>query len=138
MTTLLQLKVEYDTTARHPLRLTFAGALEAHLLAPEIGRAGVSVIVAPGLGRPFPGTWEMRRMCALPFSTIVADIHIPQSPWPASDLGYIPSSAQERFNVGIGIVSEYDARNARFDMAMVRDFRFTGLTVFHHEYNRLD
>lgn len=63
MATLLQLKADYDATADHPLRLTFAGALEAHLLAPQIGKAGVSVIVAPG--RPFPGTWEMRRRCAV-------------------------------------------------------------------------
>ncbi len=40
--------------------MTFAGAAEAHLLAAEIGYAGIGVIVVPS--RPFPATWELRRM----------------------------------------------------------------------------
>ncbi|KAJ7143728.1 hypothetical protein C8R44DRAFT_827345 [Mycena epipterygia] len=99
------LRVRAYTMARHPLRLTFAGALEAHLLATEIGRAGFSVIVAPG--RPFPGTWEMRRN--LPGPPLTSEISF-------------TVLLKNGVNVGIGIVNEYDARNARFDMAMVRDF----------------
>jgi hypothetical protein len=60
MATLLNLKAEYEDTTARSLRLTFAGAAEAHLLADEIGKAGVSVILAPS--RPFPSTWDQRRM----------------------------------------------------------------------------
>ncbi|KAJ7649249.1 hypothetical protein B0H17DRAFT_1163743 [Mycena rosella] len=102
MATLLLLKDEYDATASHPLRLTFAGALEAHLLASQIGKAGVSVIVAPG--RPFPGTWEMRR--SLPGPPLTTETSF-------------TALLKHGVNVGIGIINEYDARNARFDMAMV-------------------
>ncbi|KAJ7474692.1 hypothetical protein FB451DRAFT_274443 [Mycena latifolia] len=101
MATLLQLKAEYDATASTPLRLTFAGALEAHLLAPQIGKAGVSVIVAPG--RPFPGTWDMRRSLPGP---------------PLTPETSFMTLLKHGVNVGIGIINEYDARSARFDMAM--------------------
>jgi hypothetical protein len=60
MASLLHLKAEYDHKSNRPLRLTFAGATEAHLLAKEIGDAGVSVILTPS--RPFPHTWDQRRM----------------------------------------------------------------------------
>ncbi|KAJ6551858.1 composite domain of metallo-dependent hydrolase [Mycena capillaripes] len=102
MATLLKLKAEYDAGAALPLRLTFTGALEAHLLAPEIGKANVSVIVAPG--RPFPGTWEMRRSLPGPPLTSETSFTV---------------LLKNNVNVGIGIINEYDARNARFDMSMV-------------------
>ncbi|KAJ6555140.1 hypothetical protein DFH09DRAFT_1038104 [Mycena vulgaris] len=102
MATLLHLKAEHDATASRPLRLTFAGALEAHLLASQIGKAGVSVIVAPG--RPFPRTWEMRRSLPGP---------------PLTEETSFTALLKHGVNVGIGIINEYDARNARFDMAMV-------------------
>ena len=60
MASLLHLKAEYDHKSSRSLRLTFAGATEAHLLAKEIGDAGVSVILTPS--RPFPFTWDQRRM----------------------------------------------------------------------------
>jgi len=55
MASLLHLKAEYDRKSSRSLRLTFAGAAEAHLLAQEIGEAGVSVVLTPS--RPFPDTW---------------------------------------------------------------------------------
>lgn len=60
MATLLQLKDEYEAHSGVELRLTFSGATEAHLLAQEIAGAGVSVIVTQS--KPFPETWEQRRM----------------------------------------------------------------------------
>ena len=60
MATLLRLKDEYETHSGGKLRLTFSGATEAHLLAHEIAKAGVSVIVTQS--KPFPETWEQRRM----------------------------------------------------------------------------
>ncbi len=60
MASLIQLKSEIERTTGILLRMTFAGAAEAHLLAAEIGYAGIGVIVVPS--RPFPATWELRRM----------------------------------------------------------------------------
>lgn len=60
MATLLILKNEYETGSGQRLRLTFSGATEAHLLASEIGEAGVSVILTSP--RPYPLTWERQRM----------------------------------------------------------------------------
>jgi hypothetical protein len=60
MASLLHLKAEYDQKSRRSLRLTFAGATEAHLLAREISEAGVSVILTSP--RPFPHNWDQRRM----------------------------------------------------------------------------
>jgi hypothetical protein len=60
MATLLHLKAEVDASAQTSLRITFAGATEAHLLAAEIGAAGVSVVLAPA--RPYPASWDYRRV----------------------------------------------------------------------------
>jgi hypothetical protein len=60
MATLLRLKDEYRAHAGRELRMTFSGATEAHLLAHEIAKAGVSVIVTQS--KPYPSTWEQRRM----------------------------------------------------------------------------
>jgi hypothetical protein len=60
MATLLVLKSEFENVHHTTLRMTFAGATEAHLLASQIGTAGVSVVLAPA--RPYPETWDYRRM----------------------------------------------------------------------------
>lgn len=57
---LLELKAEVEREKNHPLKLTLVGAAEAHILADEIAAANVGVILAPP--RPFPYTWEHRRM----------------------------------------------------------------------------
>lgn len=64
MSTLIALKAEYDYTTRTSLKMTFIGAAEAHLIADEIAMAGVSVILVPV--RPFPETWDKRRMYVSP------------------------------------------------------------------------
>ena len=56
----LKVKVERELNLRSPMRFTFAGAQEAHLLANELAEAGVGVILT--YSRPFPLWWEMRRM----------------------------------------------------------------------------
>jgi hypothetical protein len=58
--TLIRLKDGYQAHFRRELRMTFVGATEAHLLAHQISNAVVSVIVAEG--KPFPLTWEQRRI----------------------------------------------------------------------------
>lgn len=65
MATLVNLKQEYEDITRNNLRLTFSGAAEAHLLAKEIARARISVIVTSP--RTFPTVWEQRRMQVILF-----------------------------------------------------------------------
>ena len=60
MATLVDLKWDYERITGNKLWLTFSGATEAHLLAKEISRAGISVILT--CPRAFPATWEQRRM----------------------------------------------------------------------------
>lgn len=57
---LIKLKKEVEASKSVKLKLTVAGAAEAHLLAKDLGEANVGVIVTPS--RPFPETWEMKRM----------------------------------------------------------------------------
>ncbi|KAJ7195756.1 hypothetical protein GGX14DRAFT_474307, partial [Mycena pura] len=100
MASLLRLKHEFDSEASHPLRMTFVGAAEAHLLAAEIAAAGVSVILSPA--RPFPADWNSRRI--LPGPPLSADT--------ATTL-----LLRHGVTVGLGVSADYDARNARFEMA---------------------
>jgi hypothetical protein len=67
---LIKLKKEIEASTNTALRLTVAGAAEAHLLARELGEARVGVIVTPA--RPFPEAWEMKRMLVPPTSLDVA------------------------------------------------------------------
>lgn len=60
MASLINLKFETEKIHRQSIQVTFTGANEAHLLAKEIGDAGVGVILRPS--RPFPATWKSRRM----------------------------------------------------------------------------
>jgi len=57
---LIKLKKEIEANKTVDLKLTVAGAAEAHLLAKELGEANVGVIVTPS--RPFPQSWVMKRM----------------------------------------------------------------------------
>lgn len=58
--TLIVLKKEVEVQTGRSLKLTITGAAEAHILAEELGEAGVGVILNPP--RPFPYFWENRRM----------------------------------------------------------------------------
>jgi hypothetical protein len=60
MAILVNLKREHKDITGHDLRLTFSGATEAHLLAKEISRAGISVILTSP--RTYPSVWEQKRM----------------------------------------------------------------------------
>lgn len=98
MATLLRLKDEYEAHSSRELRLTFAGATEAHILAHEIAKAGVSVIVTQS--KPFPTTWEQRRILAGP---------------PITQESLVSALLKAGVNVAIGVVDEYNARNTRFE-----------------------
>lgn len=60
MASLITLKEEVEEQYGNRIQITFTGANEAHLLAKEIGEAGIGVILRPS--RPFPATWKSRRM----------------------------------------------------------------------------
>lgn len=62
MASLIELKKEVEASLGKPLKMTFLGASEAHILAREIGAAGVGVVINPL--RPYPMSWEMKRMHA--------------------------------------------------------------------------
>ncbi|PBK99152.1 carbohydrate esterase family 9 protein [Armillaria gallica] len=100
MASLILLKSEIERTTGIPLRMTFAGAAEAHLLAAEIGYAGIGVIVVPS--RPFPATWELRRILPGP---------------PLSEDNAIGVLQAHNVTVGIGSSGTWSVRNVRFDVA---------------------
>ena len=60
MATLVNLKREFEVINRNKLKLTFSGAAEAHLLAEDIARADISVILTSP--RTYPFYWEQRRV----------------------------------------------------------------------------
>ncbi|KAG1803905.1 uncharacterized protein HD556DRAFT_1484520 [Suillus plorans] len=87
MAMLLRLKDEYEAHSGRELHLTFAGATEAHLLAHEISK-------------PFPSTWEQRRILAGP---------------PIMQESLVTVLLKAGVNVAIGVIDEYNARNTCFE-----------------------
>ena len=57
--TLIQLKRDVEKMGAK-IHMTIAGATEAHLLVKEIAQANIGIIFKPS--RPFPSTWEQRRV----------------------------------------------------------------------------
>ncbi|KAG9226462.1 hypothetical protein CCMSSC00406_0005871 [Pleurotus cornucopiae] len=103
MATLIKLKREYYKTTGQNVRFTFAGGTEAHLLADDIAKENISVILTPS--RPFPVDWDKRRI--LPGPPLTSDTQI----------SYL---LRKGINVGLGTVDDFDARNARFDAEWAR------------------
>ncbi|CAE6413393.1 unnamed protein product [Rhizoctonia solani] len=99
MATLLELKSEIEDLTSVPLRVTFAGATEAHLIAKEIAAANVGVIVIPT--RSFPGNWDQSRILPGP---------------PLSRDSLITKLLKANVTVGVGVVESWEARNTRFDI----------------------
>ncbi|KAJ7669296.1 carbohydrate esterase family 9 protein [Mycena polygramma] len=98
----LVLKKEVEAVSGTPIRLTLAGASEAHLLAKEIGEAGVGVIVEQ---RPFPGMWEQQRILPGP---------------PLTQSSAIAALVAHNVTVGIKVTEPSSVRNTRFDVAWAR------------------
>jgi len=97
---LILLKKEVENAKGRSIQMTITGAAEAHLLAQELGEAGVGVILNPA--RSFPYTWEDRRILAGPPLT---------KDTPVSTL------MAHNVTVGLGVMEIWDARNNRFDIA---------------------
>ncbi|KAG6832612.1 hypothetical protein H0H92_014448 [Tricholoma furcatifolium] len=100
MASLIRLKKEVEKHSGNAIKMTFTGANEAHLLAKEIGEAGVGVILTPS--RPFPGTWESRRILSGP---------------PLSEHNAVAVLRAHGVTVGLGVEEAWDARNTRFNIA---------------------
>ena len=97
--TLITLKAEVEHHTKSHIRLTIAGGGEAHLLAKELGAAKVGVILNPV--RPFPASWETRRILPGP---------------PLTEESQILRLLNHHVVVGIGILESWEAQNARFDL----------------------
>ncbi|KAJ3936108.1 MAG: carbohydrate esterase family 9 protein [Lentinula lateritia] len=102
MASLIQLKSEIQEQTKSVIQMTFAGASEAHLLAREIGAAGVGVIVSPV--RPFPSFWDMRRILPGP---------------PLTQYNAISTLLANNVTVGVGVESDgaWAVRHTRFDVS---------------------
>ncbi|KAF8549605.1 composite domain of metallo-dependent hydrolase [Imleria badia] len=108
MASLLKLKQEVETVSGTPIKMTLVGAGEAHLLATELAAANVGVIVTPP--RPFPYTWEGRRIIQGP---------------PITEQSLVTTLFAHGVTVGIGHqgttesvqLSGWAARNLRWDAA---------------------
>ncbi|KAI0692924.1 composite domain of metallo-dependent hydrolase [Cerioporus squamosus] len=102
MATLISLKseVEHHLGLDTPLRFTFTSGGEAHLLAKELGQAGIGVVLTHP--RPFPKTWEMRRILPGP---------------PLSEKSQIVTLIEHNVTVALGVDLPDKARNTRFDVA---------------------
>ncbi|KAJ8582701.1 composite domain of metallo-dependent hydrolase [Rhizopogon salebrosus TDB-379] len=97
---LIQLKNEVKAQTSTDIQLTIAGAAEGHLLAKELGEAGVGVILTPS--RPFPNVWESKRILPGP---------------PLTKESSFTTLLAHGVTVGIGIVEQWSARSTRFDIA---------------------
>ncbi|KAJ3987627.1 composite domain of metallo-dependent hydrolase [Lentinula detonsa] len=101
MASLIQLKAEVERETGKTMQMTFAGGSEAHILAREIGAAGVGVILSPA--RSFPFFWDMRRMLPGP---------------PLSQHSAISTLLAANVTVGVGVNFDeaWAVRNTRFDV----------------------
>ncbi|KAH0826552.1 hypothetical protein J3R83DRAFT_4906 [Lanmaoa asiatica] len=105
---LLKLKQEVEAISSTPMKMTLVGASEAHLVAAELAAANVGVIVTPP--RPFPFTWEGRRIIQGP---------------PVTEQSLVTTLFARGVTVGIGHqgveeearLSCWAARNLRWDAA---------------------
>ncbi|KAJ7284154.1 carbohydrate esterase family 9 protein [Mycena rebaudengoi] len=98
MATLLILKAEVENQLGSRMRMVFSGAAEAHILAKEIGRAGVGVILDT---KPVVGVWDERR--TLPGRPLTNDTTL-------------VALHREGVKVGLRCREAQHAANMRFDL----------------------
>ncbi|TRM67641.1 hypothetical protein BD626DRAFT_423922 [Schizophyllum amplum] len=102
MATLLILKAEIENRIGSAMRVVFAGASEAPLLARDLVRARVGVILTPA--RPVPNLWEGRRILPGP---------------PLTNETSVGVLLQQGVTVGLGVSETWAMRNVRFEVAQV-------------------
>jgi len=96
--TLLTLKAEVEAAKSTRIKLTISGANEAHLLAEYLGKADVGVLLFP---RPFPYTWDRRRI----------------APGPPLSSSAVQQLLAHNVTVGLMNAEIWQARNLPFDVA---------------------
>ncbi|PCH43664.1 hypothetical protein WOLCODRAFT_75840 [Wolfiporia cocos MD-104 SS10] len=106
--TLIRLKMEVEAQTGRTLRLTIAGAAEAHLLAAELAEANIGVILSPA--RSYPFDWDRRRI--LPGPPLTPESALTKLLSHNVTLGLGPQGV----NAASGI-STWAVRNLRFDAA---------------------
>ncbi|KAL4247136.1 hypothetical protein ABKN59_001342 [Abortiporus biennis] len=99
MATLLHLKADIEDQRGSRMHMVFNGATEAHLLAKELAKAKVGVIMLP---RQFPLVWDRRRIVAGP---------------PLTNNTAITTLLEHGVVVGISITEPSEAGGIRFDAA---------------------
>ncbi|KAL1701180.1 hypothetical protein EV121DRAFT_212640 [Schizophyllum commune] len=107
ITTLIALKREVEHAIRAHLKMTIIGGAEAHLLAPELARADIGVIVISP--RAFPYSWEKRRI--LPGPPLTKDTNIVRLLEAGVTVGIGPQG------IDGDQLGEWAVRNLRFDAA---------------------
>lgn len=114
-----------EAASQTSIRLTIAGAGEAHILARELHEANVGIILTPA--RPFPHTWDQRRMYVR--DSILHSPHLKDSndgyslPGPPlSNNSAVMELVANDVVVGLGCENMWSAsaRNLPFDIGWVR------------------
>ncbi|TFK25665.1 composite domain of metallo-dependent hydrolase [Coprinopsis marcescibilis] len=102
ISTVIELKKEVDSrlSGGRKTQFTLVGANEAHLIAKEIGAAGIGVILNPA--RPYPEDWKSQRI-------------LPGPPLSAETSATL--LRKHNVTVGLGILEQWQARSTRFDVA---------------------
>ncbi|KAJ7056657.1 carbohydrate esterase family 9 protein [Mycena amicta] len=98
--TLIVLKREVEAATGRTIKMTITGATEAHLLAKQLGEAGIGIILVPA--RSYPLFWENRRFLAGP---------------PLTEHTDVSTLIAHNVTVGLGVLEIWDARNTRFEAA---------------------
>ncbi|TFK55529.1 composite domain of metallo-dependent hydrolase [Heliocybe sulcata] len=99
MASLLKLKTDIEEARGTTMRMVFSRASEAHLLAKEIAKARVGVILIPP--RPFPDTWDDRRILPGP---------------PLTNDTALVELVESGVTVAIGAQDGWQAGNTRWDL----------------------
>jgi hypothetical protein len=92
---LLKREVEKETGKK--MKLTILGGAEAHIIAHELGRAHIGVLLVPF--RQFPADWQSRRILPGP---------------PLTERSALQELLYHNVTVGLGVVEDWDARNVPF------------------------
>ncbi|KAH7106007.1 hypothetical protein BKA62DRAFT_766461 [Auriculariales sp. MPI-PUGE-AT-0066] len=98
--TLIELKAEVDSETGGRIRIFIPRAHEVHLLAPQLAKATLGVILNPS--RPYPLPWSTVRMLPGPLLSKRTAVQV------LLDHGV---------TVGLGVEDAWMARNTRFDVA---------------------
>ncbi|KAI0645593.1 hypothetical protein C8Q79DRAFT_1010536 [Trametes meyenii] len=109
--TMIALKKEIEAKHGVPFRLTVVSAAEAHLVADELAKANVGVIVFPL--RSFPYTWDEHRV--LPGPPLSEDSLISHLIKHNVTVGLGPRGIASQSHAGEEGMASWSVRNLRFD-----------------------